>query len=279
MSFDRLPSLEAPPTTQRSPGYSDDPAFDRLTKSLSDHLFRLNSNVSRLSSQIALMGTPKDSETIRDRVKSLMSQTREQLKQVGEGVKKIQAWEDVSPSQKFSQTKLSRQFQSTLESFQAVQRLSAEKSRQYVLAARAAIDSGDTADDAVYHASSPTNTRNGQQQEQVPLVQQQLALAEQGEVDFQEMLINEREDDIRNIEQGINDINEIFRDLGTMVTEQGVMIESIEGNVQNTLTNTREASRELTQANNYQKGARKRACMLLMILTIVLSVVLLAIFA
>lgn len=279
MSFDRLGSLEAPPTTQRSPGYSDDPDFDRQTKLLSDHLFRLNSNVSRLSQQIALMGTPKDSETIRDRVKSLMDQTREQIKQVGDGVKKIQNWEDCSPSQKFSQAKLSRQFQSTLESFQAIQRLSAEKSRQYVLAARAAIDHGDTADDAVYHASSPTNTRGGMQQEQVPLVQQQLALAEQGEVDFQEMLINEREDDIRNIEQGINDINEIFRDLGTMVTEQGVMIESIEGNVANTLTNTREASRELNQASNYQKGARKRACMILMILTIVLAVVLLAIFA
>lgn len=279
MSFDRLGSLEAPPTTQRSPGYSDDPQFDRQIQDLSARLFRLNSDVARLSQQIALVGTPKDSETIRDRVKSMMDKTREEFKKVGDGVKQIQNWDNVSPSQKFSQTKLSRQFQSTLESFQALQRLSAEKSRQYVLAARAAIDHGDTADDAVYHSQSPQNTRGGQQQVQVPLVQQQLALAEQGDVDFQEMLINEREDDIRNIEQGINDINEIFRDLGTMVTEQGVMIESIEGNVQNTLTSTREASRELTQASNYQKGARKRACMLLMILTIVLAVVLLAIFA
>lgn len=109
------------------------------------------------------------------------------------------------------------------------------------------------------------------------MVQQQMALAEQSEVDFQEMLINEREDDIRQIEQGISELNEIFRDLGTMVTEQGHMIESIEGNVQNTLTSTRDASRELVQANKYQKSARNRACMLLIILAIVLAVVLLAV--
>ncbi|KAF8421959.1 t-SNARE [Tirmania nivea] len=73
-----------------------------------------------------------------------------------------------------------------------------------------------------------------------------MALAEQSEVDFQEMLINEREDDIRQIEQGISELNEIFRDLSTMVNEQGHIIESIEGNIQNTLTSTQDASRELT---------------------------------
>ncbi|KAF8459103.1 t-SNARE [Terfezia claveryi] len=206
-----------------------------------------------------------------------MEQTREGFKQVGEGVKRVQAWENVSPSQRFSQTKLSRQFQANLESFQGIQRLSAEKSRQYVLAARAAIEHGDTADDAVYHSTSPNTSRSQQQQVQVPLVQQQMALAEQSDVDFQEMLINEREADIRQIEQGISELNEIFRDLGTMVNEQGHMIESIEGNVQNTLTSTRDASRELVQANKYQKSARNRACMLLIILAVVLAVVLLAV--
>lgn len=96
MSFDRLSSIESQPTTSRSTGYSDDPAFDRLTNSLSTNLFRLNNNVSRLSREIALMGTPKDSETIRERVRTLMEQTREGFKQVGEGVKKVQAWENVS---------------------------------------------------------------------------------------------------------------------------------------------------------------------------------------
>lgn len=104
-----------------------------------------------------------------------------------------------------------------------------------------------------------------------------MALAEQSEVDFQEMLINDREDDIRQIEIGISELNEIFRDLGTMVNDQGLQIDDIDRNVQDTSLSTRDASRELEQANKYQKSARNRACMLLIILAVVLAVVLLAV--
>ena len=40
----------------------------------------------------------------------------------------------------------------------------------------------------------------------------------------QESLIQEREDEIREIESGIHELSEIFRDLGTLVTEQGGML-------------------------------------------------------
>lgn len=128
---------------------------------------------------------------------------------------------------------------SALTDFQTIQRLSAEKTRQYVTAARQAQhqvhDEGMPVDDLSYSSGS------GQQQVQVPLVQQQMALAEQSEVDFQEELIQEREQEIRGIEQGITELNEIFRDLGTMVTEQGVMIDNIEQNVSNAATSTKAA--------------------------------------
>lgn len=41
---------------------------------------------------------------------------------------------------------------------------------------------------------------------------------------YQESLIHEREQEIREIETGIHELNEIFRDLGTLVVEQGSMI-------------------------------------------------------
>lgn len=165
---------------------------------------------------------------------------------------------------------------SALTDFQTIQRLSAEKTRQYVTAARQAQhqvnDEGMPVGDLSY---SPSGT--GQQQVQVPLVQQQMALAEQNEVDFQEGLIQEREEEIRGIEQGITELNEIFRDLGTMVTEQGVMVDNIEQNVSNAATHTKAADRELITAARYQKGARNRMCCLLLILAIILTVVLLAV--
>lgn len=104
MSFDRLPSLEAQPTTSRSTGYSDSPEFDRLATQLSSKLFTLTSNISRLSRELSLVGTKRDSESLRERVKKLLDETREGFKAVGEGVKKIQNWEDVSVG--FSSTAL-----------------------------------------------------------------------------------------------------------------------------------------------------------------------------
>jgi syntaxin 7 len=44
------------------------------------------------------------------------------------------------------------------------------------------------------------------------------------ELDFQETLIAEREAEIRDIESGIHELNDIFRDLGTIVSEQSGLI-------------------------------------------------------
>lgn len=98
MSFDRLPSLEAQPTTARGAGYSDSPEFDSLTAKLSSQLFTLTSNISRLNRELSLVGTKRDSENLRERVKKLLDETREGFKAVGEGVKRVQNWEDVSVS-------------------------------------------------------------------------------------------------------------------------------------------------------------------------------------
>lgn len=40
------------------------------------------------------------------------------------------------------------------------------------------------------------------------------------EIEYNELLISEREGEIQNIEQGINELNEIFRDMGMLVNEQ-----------------------------------------------------------
>ena len=46
------------------------------------------------------------------------------------------------------------------------------------------------------------------------------------ELAYQESLIHEREQDIREIETGIHELSEIFRDLGTLVEQQGGLLGS-----------------------------------------------------
>jgi len=99
MSFDQLSSLESQPTTMRrqdDPQYSDDPEFQKLSQELMTKLFSLTGNISRLSNEIALLGTKRDTERVRERVHDLLEESKDAFKDVGEGVKRIQSWEDVS---------------------------------------------------------------------------------------------------------------------------------------------------------------------------------------
>jgi len=101
MSFDRLSSLESQPTTTRRQDdavYRDDPEFTRLSESLSTRLFELTSNISRLSNQISLLGTKRDTQRVRERVHDLLEETRDGFKDIGEGIKKVQGWEDLNVS-------------------------------------------------------------------------------------------------------------------------------------------------------------------------------------
>lgn len=99
MSFDQLSSLESQPTTaRREDAYTDDPEFARLSQECMTKLFTLTGNISRLSNQIALLGTKRDTERVRERVHDLLEETKDEFKEVGEGVKTVQAWEDVSVS-------------------------------------------------------------------------------------------------------------------------------------------------------------------------------------
>ncbi|BDD56397.1 hypothetical protein MPDQ_001286 [Monascus purpureus] len=269
MSFNQLSSLEAQPTTARrsgGPEYHDDPEFHRLTESLSNELFTLTSNISRLSNQIVLLGTKRDTERVRERVHDLLDETRTGFKDAGEDLKKLQSWEDINHSQKWTQQKLSNEFKTTLEEFQAVQRTALEKQRAAAVAAHTALEEG-----------GPTTTEgvSAQQQQQQQLEEQQ-RLANQDEVNFQESLIIEREAEIRNIEQSVGELNELFRDVAHIVHEQGGQLDIISENVDRVTTDVQGASRELRSASNYQKGARNKACCLLLILGVILTIIVLA---
>lgn len=99
MSFDQLLSMESQPTTMRrsdDPEYRDDPEFSGFAEELSVKLFTLTSNIARLSTQISLLGTKRDTERVRERVHDLLEETRDGFKEVGEGIKKLTSWEDLS---------------------------------------------------------------------------------------------------------------------------------------------------------------------------------------
>lgn len=152
-----------------------------------------------------------------------------------------------------------------MDEFQTIQRRALEKQRASAVAARTAFEEGE----------QPSGENDVQLQEQ--LLEEQHRMANQGEVDFQESLIIERETEIRNIEQSVGELNELFRDVAHIVTEQGGQLDIISENVQNVTQDTRGANVELRSASRYQKNARNRACCLFVILAVILAIIVLAI--
>ncbi|RYP12134.1 hypothetical protein DL767_011470 [Monosporascus sp. MG133] len=277
MSFDQLSSIESGrrrPANNNSNngGYADDPEFSRLSQDLMNKLFHLQGNVSKLRSEISLLGTRRDNPRLRERVHTLLEESTDQFKDVGEGVKKVQTWDDVTPTQKYSQQKISREFKAALAEFQTLQRTALDKQRASVNAAKAALDSAESPSSADPFAAGD------QQHQQLQVQQEQIHLAPQDEVDFQEALITEREEEIRQIEEGVGDLNVLFQQVAQIVSEQGEQLQTIEDNAINVRDDVRGADYELRSAARYQKNARSKACCLLLILAVILTIVLLAVF-
>ncbi|KAK8130744.1 SNAP receptor-like protein [Apiospora kogelbergensis] len=284
MSFDQLSNLESGGGGGRRPGngtrggggaYSDSPEFSRLNQTLTNALFHLQGNNDKLRTEIDRLGTRQDKPRLRERVQALLEESRDQFKEAGEGVKKLQTWDDgdgVTPTQKYQQQKLARDFGASLREFQGLQRTALEKLNAGVTAAKA----------AAHDAESPSAERggfeHGGEQLQLQQQQEQAHLAAQDEVDFQDALIQEREDEIRQIEEGVSDLNTLFKQVAQIVGEQGEQLETIEANAINVRDDTRGADVELRSAARYQKNARSKACCLLLILAVILTIVLLAVF-
>lgn len=209
--------LEAQPTSY-SDQASASPEFSRLTKSISQKIFSITSNVALVHRYIGLLGTPRDTDKMRASLMDTLNKTKDITKDLIPNIRTLSRWdaEEIGPSGKYEQQKLTGDFQKAALDFQNAQRLALEKQKDYVKDVKAAIEE----ENAVDNTSPRLKNHHEQQQQQ----QQRLHLLDNSEIEFNEQLIEEREQEIQGIEQGITELNEIFKDLATIVTEQGTML-------------------------------------------------------
>ena len=282
MSFDLSADLESQSGRDVAAApYRDDPSveliassssFTTLVSSLSSKLFSIRQNLNILSRQLAQLGTPQDNAQLRAQHSSLLDRTRELVKSCGSDAKQLQLIEPTHSNQRYEQKKITQEFANVVREVQSVQRASVQKQKEMVHDMHT-----QAANAATHEAADGLPQQQQQQQQQQHEHVTLLEGVDDAQINFNETLIAEREDEIIEIEQGITELNEIFRDLGSIVAEQGTMIDNIESNVSQMHSNVRGASQELTSASKYQRGARKRACMLILIFTIIMGIVLAAV--
>jgi len=90
-----------------------------------------------------------------------------------------------------------------------------------------------------------------------------------------DVAISQREREIEDIAQGIIELADLFRDLQTMVIDQGTMLDRIDYNVERMATDVKEADKELKVAEGYQKKTTKRKIIFLLLLIITGMIILL----
>ncbi|ORZ21339.1 t-SNARE [Absidia repens] len=241
---------------------------------VSQQVFRINGNITTIERLVGFLGGSRDTADVRHKLHDLTEATRELIKSSTNDIKSLAYYRSADGhklrQRKLEQQKLSKDFQKVLGDFQKIQRLSASKQREYVNKAKA------TAAMLQSQAAVEEEDGDGLLGDQATFAddtQRRIELQTlDHEIEYNEVLISEREGEIQGIEQGITELNEIFRDLGMLVNEQDSGIQSIYGNVINIAQNTRLAADELTTANRHQKNARKNICCFLLIISVVASV-------
>lgn len=257
-SFDNAISLE------EQPQYEDNPGFQNLIDEVSEELFLISNNLSSLNTNLLKFQTKLDnhsqaSKEHTDVVKScdkLMGHFRK-VQPLNLQLEKFPNSELNAP-QRFAKDKMMKSLDESLKKFNFYQKTLADLDRRL---------------NQVEEEQMGTH-QESMLQEQV-VIEHEPINAE--ELDYQRNLIQERESEIEHIAEGINELNELFRDLGTFVSQQGQVLDNIEQNIYSVADDTRGANLELRKADRYSRRSRGRCFWVLVILVIFLVFVLLII--
>jgi len=242
---------------------------DSNYKSSMANIRQMTSNVAQIKVMTDRLGTNKDGADMREKLRSLIEATKFNAKDTANTIKYIEidsGTPEERAKKRAQQQKLFKDFQTVLKQFQDISKISAEKERAYP------------------SPPAPKPSRfepeDQEQEEKQSLLKAQRAqqYALENESTFNEALINDREQGIKDIEKAVLEVNEIFRDLSTLVVEQGSMINSIEANVEASAAETTKATSEIRKASEYQKSARGKMCCLALILMIIIAVIVVVIY-
>ncbi|KAL0304860.1 UNVERIFIED_CONTAM: syntaxin, partial [Sesamum calycinum] len=226
MSFQDLESGRGIGSRKRYLNGKQDP-----TQAVASGIFQINTAVSSFQRLVNTLGTPKDTPELREKlhktrlhIGQLVKDTSAKLKQASETDHQV----EVSASKKITDAKLAKDFQAVLKEFQKAQRLAAERETAYTpFVPQAVLPSSYSAGDADISAD-----KNPEQRALLVESRRQEVLLLDNEIAFNEAIIEEREQGIKEIQQQIGEVNEIFKDLAVLVHEQGTMIDDIGSNIE-----------------------------------------------
>jgi len=235
-------------------------------KKLQDSVQLFSRRVSQIENSMKQIGTPRDNHALRARVRNGVDEAQLQMREITAHVKRISAMDMSGAEKKKYQTlrqKLIEDFVRIGKDFQRVSSLAAEREKAPIpeTVMRKA-QAG-----AEMDAQEKQALLEAERKEQAAQLESQRAYIDG--VNLQ------REEEVRQLENNVIMVNEMFHDLAQIVKEQDVLIDNIDSNVSNALADVEEGERQIDKAADYQKKSRSKMCCILALVLVILLVVVL----
>eukprot|EP01016_Furgasonia_blochmanni_P023172 TRINITY_DN2509_c0_g1_i5.p1 TRINITY_DN2509_c0_g1~~TRINITY_DN2509_c0_g1_i5.p1 ORF type:complete len:273 (-),score=69.51 TRINITY_DN2509_c0_g1_i5:62-880(-) len=94
------------------------------------------------------------------------------------------------------------------------------------------------------------------------------------DMDLQEVE-SDRDEQVNNVVETINKLSQLFKQLNQLVIDQGTILDRIDYNIEQSLTNVQKANKSLTKADEYQKNNKANICIKMLIGMIVFFTIIL----
>jgi len=249
--------------------------FQRLSQTVGTNIQKMIQNVSSIQRMIAQIGTPQDNQQFQQTLHQVQHYTGQLAKDTARHLGELSASPSVADNRQWrlQNERLKDSFTKALNNFQDAQRTAAEREKEAIKRARQAAGSsmlpGPSGAAVATQSLIDMDDDSASSANAVPQHQRTQILLEE-EANMQQL--QERENSIRQLESDIIDVNTIFKDLATMVHEQGSMVDSIEQNVESTNIRVHEGTDQLRQAEMYKNRARRKKFILCLIAVILLII-------
>eukprot|EP00300_Choanocystis_sp_HF-7_P041791 c8579_g1_i1.p2 GENE.c8579_g1_i1~~c8579_g1_i1.p2 ORF type:complete len:307 (-),score=70.77 c8579_g1_i1:46-927(-) len=273
----------APSSSGGGRGMDADSEYIRLDQKIRESLDKMIRNVAALSMDLQQLGTARDTPQVRDRLNATTEETKVLAREIGQNIKRIGTFEAGSENEKqarrLQQQKLKREFETALDSFRATERQKLAKEETVIKQARAASVSAKSNPYRLSQQVTDSAMAASGRDAEAPLLAEDPDRLQriQAEINFNEAIIEERSNDIVQIEATIGEVNEIFKDLANIVSEQGEMLGQMDQNIESAVANTGGAAKQLRIANEYHKSARNKQVCCIIIVVVVIGIVIAAI--
>ncbi|XP_059090060.1 syntaxin-12-like isoform X2 [Tigriopus californicus] len=235
-------------------GAVTDTEFQRLAQTIGTNIQKILQNVSSIQRMIAQIGTPQDNQQFQQQLHQIQHYTGQLAKDTSKHLKDLNNFSGEQRQWRLQKERLHNDFTKALNSFQAAQRTAAQREKEVIKRAKAA--SGINALAAPGAQGNLIDVEEGSLGNDTTMGQSKTQMLLEEEANIEQL--QEREKSIRQLESDIVDVNTIFKDLATMVHEQGEMVDSIEANVESTSVRVHEGTEQLRQAETYKNQSRRR---------------------